>query len=61
MEVPPLKKLPKNEQTNNKIYEFDEKLRISHKETLKNQNTSCMQHAESDGKLQRSLLRRYTF
>ena len=26
MEVPPLKKLPKNEQTNNKIYEFDEKL-----------------------------------
>ena len=27
MEVPPLKKLPKNEQTNNKIYEFNEKLR----------------------------------
>ena len=26
MEVPPLKKLPKNEQTNNKIYEFIEKL-----------------------------------
>ena len=27
MEVPPLKKLPKNEQTNNKIFEFNEKLR----------------------------------
>ena len=27
MEVPFLKKLPKNEQTNNKIYEFNEKLR----------------------------------
>ena len=27
MEVPPLKKLPKNEQTNNKIYEFNEQLR----------------------------------
>ena len=27
MEVPPLKQLPKNEQTNNEIYEFNEKLR----------------------------------
>ena len=27
MEVPPLKKLPKSEQTNNKIYELNEKLR----------------------------------
>ena len=27
MEVPPLQKMPKNEQTNNKIYEFNEKLR----------------------------------
>ena len=37
MEVPPLKKMPKNEQTNNKILEFNEKLRrcISQKKTLK--------------------------
>ena len=27
MEVPPLRKLPKSEHTNNKIYEFNEKLR----------------------------------
>ena len=55
MEVPPFKKLPKNEQTNNKIYEFNEKLRecITQENT---ENTSCLQHVESNGKKKRSLL-----
>ena len=59
MEVPPLKKLPKNGQTSNKFYEFNEKLLeyITQENIEKNQNTSCLQHVESNGKPQRSLLR----
>ena len=60
MEVPPLKKLPENEQTNNKIYKFSEKLPEynTQENTEKiNQNISYLQHVETNGKLQHSLLR----
>ena len=57
MELPALEKLPKNEQTNNNIYEVNEKLRkyITQENIKKNQKTSCLQRVESNGKLQRSL------
>ena len=49
LEVHPLKKLPKSEQTNNQIYENLQKY-IAQK-TVKNQNYSCKHYFESNGKL----------
>ena len=61
MEVPPLKKLPKNEHTNTKFYEFNEKLREYITQEFTEKIKILPVGNISNGKLQYSLLQRFTF